>query len=81
MGVDAIDYDGDGWQDLFVASVGQQSFSLYHNRKDPTFEDQAAEISKAARMLTGWGLRFFDYDNDGDPDLFLANGHPCYAAD
>ena len=54
MGVDAIDYDGDGWKDLFVANVDQQSFSLYHNRKDPTFEDQAAEISKATRMLTGW---------------------------
>jgi enediyne biosynthesis protein E4 len=76
MGVDATDYDGDGWQDLFVANVDHQSFSLYHNRKDLTFADEAAEIGKATRLLSGWGLRFFDYDNDGYPDLFLANGHP-----
>jgi hypothetical protein len=76
MGVDATDYDGDGWQDLFVANVDHQSFSLYHNQKDLTFDDAAAEIGKATRLLSGWGLRFFDYDNDGDPDLFLANGHP-----
>ena len=76
MGVDAADYNGDGWQDLFVANVDHQSFSLYHNQKDLTFDDQAAEIGRATRMLSGWGLRFFDYDNDGDQDLFLANGHP-----
>jgi hypothetical protein len=76
MGVDATDYDGDGWQDLFVANVDHQSFSLYHNQKGLTFDDKAAEIGKLTRMLSGWGLRFFDYDNDGDPDLFLANGHP-----
>jgi hypothetical protein len=76
MGVDAADVDGDEWQDLFVANVDHQSFSLYHNQENLTFDDEAGEIAKATRMLSGWGLRFFDYDNDGDPDLFLANGHP-----
>lgn len=76
MGVDAADYDGDGWQDLFVANIDQELFSLYHNEKDLTFTDQAGEIGAATRLLSGWGLKFFDYDNDGDPDLFLANGHP-----
>jgi enediyne biosynthesis protein E4 len=76
MGVDATDYDGDGWQDLFVANIDQELFSLYHNEKDLTFTDQAGEIGQATRLLSGWGLKFFDYDNDGDPDLFLANGHP-----
>lgn len=76
MGVDAADYDGDGWQDLFVANIDQELFSLYHNEKDLTFSDQAGEIGQATRLLSGWGLKFFDYDNDGDPDLFLANGHP-----
>lgn len=76
MGVDAADFDGDGWQDLFVANIDQELFSLYHNEKDLTFTDQAGEIGQATRLLSGWGLRFFDYDNDGDPDLFLANGHP-----
>jgi enediyne biosynthesis protein E4 len=76
MGVDAADYDGDGWQDLFVANIDQELFSLYHNEKDLTFLDQPGEIGPATRLLSGWGLKFFDYDNDGDPDLFLANGHP-----
>lgn len=76
MGVDAADYDGDGWQDLFVANIDQEFFSLYHNQKDLIFTDEPGEIGTATRMLSGWGLRFFDYDNDGDPDLFLVNGHP-----
>jgi hypothetical protein len=76
MGVDAADFDGDGWQDLFVANIDQELFSLYHNEKDLSFTDQAGEIGQATRLLSGWGLKFLDYDNDGDPDLFLANGHP-----
>lgn len=76
MGVDATDYDGDGWQDLFVANIDQELFSLYHNQKDLTFIDKPGEIGPATRLLSGWGLRFFDYDNDGDSDLILANGHP-----
>ncbi|MGH9881364.1 MAG: FG-GAP repeat domain-containing protein, partial [Pyrinomonadaceae bacterium] len=76
MGVDAADYDGDGWQDLFVANIDQEFFSLYHNEKDLSFTDQPGEIAPATHLLSGWGLRFFDYDNDGDVDLFLANGHP-----
>ncbi|HZI20820.1 MAG TPA: CRTAC1 family protein [Pyrinomonadaceae bacterium] len=76
MGVDAADYDGDGWQDLFVANIDQELFSLYHNQRDLTFVDSPGEIAPATRLLSGWGLKFFDYDNDGDPDLLLANGHP-----
>ena len=76
MGVDAVDYDGDGWQDLFVANIDHEFFSLYHNDKDLIFTDQPGEIAPATHLLSGWGLKFFDYDNDGDPDLFLVNGHP-----
>ena len=76
MGVDATDYDADGWQDLFVANIDQELFSLYQNQKDLTFIDKPGEIGPATRLLSGWGLRFFDFDNDGDPDLILANGHP-----
>ena len=76
MGVDAADFDNDGWQDLFVANIDQELFSLYQNQKDLTFLDKPGEIGQATRLLSGWGLRFFDYDNDGDPDLILANGHP-----
>ncbi len=76
MGVDSADYDGDGWQDLFVANIDQELFSLYQNQKDKSFLDKPGEIGQATRFLSGWGLKFFDYDNDGDPDLILANGHP-----
>ena len=76
MGVDAADYDGDGWQDLFVSNIDYEFFSLYHNDKDVTFTDEPREIAAATQLLSGWGLRFFDYDNDGDPDLLLVNGHP-----
>ena len=78
MGVDAADFDGDGWPDLFVANVDQEMFSLYKNNRNETFRDVAFknEVAQATRLLSGWGLRFFDYDNDGALDLFLANGHP-----
>jgi hypothetical protein len=76
MGVDATDYDGDGWQDLFVANIDQEFFSLYRNQTDLTFTDEPGEIAPATQLLSGWGLRFFDYDNDSDPDLLLVNGHP-----
>jgi hypothetical protein len=76
MGVDAGDFDGDGWQDLFVANIDQEFFSLYHNERDLTFLDQPGEIAPATQLLSGWGLKFLDYDNDGDPDLMLVNGHP-----
>ena len=78
MGVDAADFDGDGRQDLFVANVDQELFSLYRNEDGKFFSDvaHANEIARATRLLSGWGLKFFDYDNDGFVDLFLANGHP-----
>ena len=71
-----FDYDGDGWQDLFVANIDQEFFSLYRNEGDLTFVDLPGEIAASTQLLSGWGLKFFDYDNDGDPDLLLANGHP-----
>ena len=78
MGVDASDFNQDGLQDLFVANVDQEMFSLYRNDGSEFFSDAAAfhGIAQATRLLSGWGLKFFDYDNDGLIDLFLANGHP-----
>ena len=79
MGVDAADLDGDGWQDLFVANVDQEMFSLYRNNEGQRLHRRRARRTawpQATRLLSGWGLKFFDYDNDGHVDLLLANGHP-----
>jgi enediyne biosynthesis protein E4 len=78
MGVDAADYDQDGFLDLFVANVDQEMYALYHNNKDETFNDVSIPtgIGPTTQYMSGWGLKFFDYDNDGNLDLFLCNGHP-----
>jgi len=78
MGVDAADYDQDGWLDLFVANVDHETYSLYHNNKDQTFDDVSIRsgIGSVTTLMSGWGLKFFDYNNDGNVDLLLSNGHP-----
>src|SRR6184192_2108553 len=78
MGVDAADYDQDGWLDLFVANVDHESFALFHNSQDEAFADVSIRtgIDALTSRLSGWGLKFFDYDNDGNLDLLLCNGHP-----
>jgi enediyne biosynthesis protein E4 len=78
MGVDSADFDQDGWQDLFVTNVDQEMYSLYKNNHDQTFDDVSGlmGIGRITRLMSGWGLKFFDYDNDGNIDLFVVNGHP-----
>ncbi len=78
MGTDSADFDQDGWMDLFVANIDHEMYSIYHNNKDETFDDMAMAtgIGAATRLMSGWGLKFFDYDNDGNVDLLLANGNP-----
>src|SRR5580692_8332810 len=77
-GVVAADINQDGWMDLFVANVDQEMYALYHNNKDETFTDVSIPtgIGPTTQYMSGWGLKFFDYDNDGNLDLFLCNGHP-----
>ena len=78
MGVDSADFDQDGWQDLFVTNVDQEMYSIYRNNHDLSFDDRARPIGlgRLTRLMSGWGVKFFDYDNDGNVDLFIANGHP-----
>jgi enediyne biosynthesis protein E4 len=78
MGLDSADFNQDGFMDLFVANIDMERFAIYQNNHDETFDDQAGPtgIGIATRLMSGWGLKFFDYDNDGYLDLFLANGNP-----
>ena len=78
MGVDSADFNGDGWQDLFVANIDKEMFSLYRNTGHGMFDDLSfgSEIGRATYNMSGWGLKFFDFDNDGVLELVLANGHP-----
>jgi enediyne biosynthesis protein E4 len=78
MGADSVDFNQDGWMDLFVANIDHERYSLYQNNHDETFDDVAGPtgVGAATHLMSGWGLKFFDYDNDGNLDLLLANGNP-----
>jgi hypothetical protein len=78
MGVDSADINQDGWMDLFVTNLNHEFYGFYQNRHDETFDDIAAPsgIANATRLMSGWGLKFLDYDNDGNLDLLIVNGHP-----
>jgi len=78
MGADSADYDQDGWMDLFLTDVEEEMFSLYHNNRDETFDDQSVSngIGMKVRAMSGWGMKFLDYDNDGNMDMFIVSGHP-----
>jgi len=75
MGVDFRDIDNDGRPDIFETAMFGESFPLYRNLGDGQFEDVsgAAGLSALTSHVTGWGTGIFDFDNDGNKDLFLAN--------
>jgi hypothetical protein len=74
LGVAFADYDDDGFTDIFVANDGMQQY-LYHNNHDGTFTEKALEagaaLSEDGRRLSGMGVVFQDYDNDGRPDIIV----------
>ena len=77
MGVTVGDYDHDGKLDLFVTNFADEYNTLYHNNGKNSFTDlsYAAKVAAVSLPYVGWGTKFFDYNNDGWVDLFVANGH------
>lgn len=75
MGVAVADYDGNGYLDIAKTNFSGDLPSLYRNENGAFFDDVALDSGLAARQLLGWGALFVDADEDGAPDLLLANGH------
>jgi hypothetical protein len=77
MGVDFADYNNDGWPDLVITDLANQRYALYQNNGDSTFTyaSFSAGLARSTMQHSGWGVRFFDYDNDGWKDLLIAQGH------
>ena len=77
MGVDVGDYDNDGLFDFFVTNYQWETNSLYKNLGNGFFADITFQSGLGVPSLQylAWGTLFIDYDNDGDRDLFVANGH------
>ncbi|MDX2153218.1 MAG: CRTAC1 family protein [Bryobacteraceae bacterium] len=76
MGVGVGDYNGDGWFDIARTNFSGQVTTIYRNNGDGTFHDASLSAGMGVnRKYLGFGVAFFDYDNDGWKDLFVANGH------
>ncbi len=77
MGTDSADYDRDGWPDILKTNFSDDDNNLYHNDRGSEFTDVAgpAGVGAISNPYLGFGAKFLDYDNDGWPDIFIANGH------
>jgi len=77
MGIDAADYDHDGWADIIKTNFSDDTNNLYHNDHNGEFTDLAgpANFGPISVPFLGFGAKYFDFDNDGWKDIFIANGH------
>lgn len=77
MGTASADYDHSGYSSLLVSNFSNQMLALYHNEGNGLFVDEAphSQVGHSSLLTLGFGCFFFDYDNDGWPDIFVANGH------
>ena len=77
MGVDAADYDGDRLLDIVVTNYDLETNALYRYQGNWLFGDERwrSGLARKDRFLLGFGAGFLDYDNDGDRDLLVVNGH------
>ncbi len=75
MGVAVADFDGNGFLDIAKTNFSGDRPSLYRNENGKFFEDVSERAGLGRNMLLGWGIAFLDVDDDGRPDLIMANGH------
>ena len=77
MGVDFADYDNDGHSDIVVTDLSNERYRLFRQNADRSFRDvtNMSGVGGATLPFSGWSTRFFDYDNDGWKDIFVAQGH------
>ncbi len=76
MGVDAADLNQDGLPEIFVTNFAYELNALYRNGPGLLFEEVAERVGLGSGLLPlGFGTKLFDYDNDGDVDIYVANGH------
>ena len=77
MGVDVADYDNDGHADIVVTDLSNERYMLFRQSADGSFREATnlTGLGGATLPFSGWSTRFFDYDNDGWKDLFVAQGH------
>jgi hypothetical protein len=77
MGIDFSDYDNDGPPDIVVTDLSNERYMLFRNEGTGTFRDvtNLSGIGGATLTFSGWSTHFFDYDNDGWKDLFVAQAH------
>ena len=77
MGVDVADYDRSGKASIIIGNFSNQMMALYHNEGNALFVDEAprSDVGRKSLLTLGFACFFFDYDNDGWLDIFVANGH------
>ena len=77
MGIDFADYDQDGWPDVLITTLSLETYALFRNLTGRAFDyvSKRSGVSGATRLYSGWGTFFFDADNDGRKDIFVAQGH------
>jgi enediyne biosynthesis protein E4 len=77
MGIDSADYDNDGFPDIVKTNFSDDTNNLYHNDHDGQFTDMAGPtgFGPISIPFLGYGVKFFDFDNDGWKDIFIADGH------
>ena len=76
MGTEIADFDGDGLPDIFLTAFSREYNTLYRNLGKLQFEDVTLKAGLQSGFLTlAFGTKLFDYDNDGDLDIFCTNGH------